>query len=99
MARVARILLWAGGTFSRRLLRWVLFVLLVVVASVTVVAAGLSDQLLRGDMALLATGGVIGIAGFVANLVAGLVSTQIQRWSDRPSTAGSAGVFSEPRSD
>lgn len=87
MARIARVLLWAGGTFSRRLLRCILSVLLIVVASVAVAAAGLPDQLLRGDnsgpKALLAAGSVIGVAAFVANLVAGLVSTQIQRWSDR----------------
>ncbi len=87
MARIARILFWASSTFSKLLLRWILFALIVVAAVIAVVGAGLPDEVLRGDrsdfLALLVAGSVLGVAAFLANLVAGLVSNQIQRWSDR----------------
>ncbi len=87
MARIARILFWASSAFSKLLLRWILFALIVAAAAVAVVVAGLPDEVLRGDrsdfLALLVAGSVLGIAAFLANLVAGLVSNQIQRWSDR----------------
>lgn len=86
MARIARILLWSVNTLSRRILRSLIFAVLVGVAVVAVVVAGLPDQLLRGQrsdvLAILIAGGVVGVAAFLANLAAGLVSTQIQRWSD-----------------
>lgn len=82
MARIARILLWSVNTLSRRILRSLIFAVLVGVAVVAVVVAGLPDQLLRGQrsdvLAILIAGGVVGVAAFLANLAAGLVSTQIK---------------------
>ena len=61
MARIARILCRASSTFSKLLLRWILFALIVVAAAIAVVGAGLPDKVLRGDrsdfLALLVAGG------------------------------------------
>jgi tetratricopeptide (TPR) repeat protein len=86
MARI-RILLWACSAFSKLLLRCSLFILLVSAAAAAVVVAGMPDDVLRGNrsdfLAVLVAGSVLGVAAFLANLVAGLISNQIQRWSDR----------------